>query len=52
MHSTPLLRVALLLTLPLAPVRAQQPNPFGGGRVDTGKAQSQQAGIDAVRPAG
>ena len=52
MHSTLLLRVALLLTLPLAPVRAQQPNPFGGGRVDTGKAQSRQAGIDSVRPSG
>jgi polyisoprenoid-binding protein YceI len=40
-RSTPLLHLALLLTLPLAPVRAQQPNPFGGGQADTTKTQRQ-----------
>jgi polyisoprenoid-binding protein YceI len=38
---TPLLRLALLLTLPLAPVRAQQPNPLGGAQTDTAKTQRQ-----------
>jgi polyisoprenoid-binding protein YceI len=51
MHSTPLLLIALLATLPLAPIRAQQPNPFGGGRADTGKTQRQpNAGIDSIQP--
>jgi polyisoprenoid-binding protein YceI len=40
-RSTPLLGLALLLTLPLTPMRAQQPNPFGGGQADTSKAQRQ-----------
>jgi polyisoprenoid-binding protein YceI len=45
----PLLRIALLLALPLAPVRAQQPNPFGGGGpADTAKTQRQpKAGTDS-----
>jgi polyisoprenoid-binding protein YceI len=34
-------RIALLLALPLAPVGAQQPNPFGGGRADTTRTQRQ-----------
>jgi hypothetical protein len=37
---TSLPRILLLMTLPLASLRAQQPNPFGGGRSDTGKARS------------
>ena len=39
MRSTALLPVALLLALPLAPVRAQQPSPLGGTRADTAKTQ-------------
>jgi polyisoprenoid-binding protein YceI len=35
------IRIALLLTLPLAPAWAQQPNPFGGGQADTTKTQPQ-----------
>jgi polyisoprenoid-binding protein YceI len=42
------LRVALLLTLPLAAARAQQPNPFGGAQADTTKTQRQpNAGADS-----
>jgi polyisoprenoid-binding protein YceI len=47
-RSTLLLSVALLLALPLAPVRAQQPNPLGGARADTVKTQRQpNAGNDS-----
>jgi polyisoprenoid-binding protein YceI len=50
-RNTPLLRVALLLALPLASVRAQQPNPFGGGQADTAKTQRQpNAGNDSSPP--
>jgi polyisoprenoid-binding protein YceI len=35
------LRIALLLTLPLASAWAQQPNPFGGGQADSAKSQRQ-----------
>jgi polyisoprenoid-binding protein YceI len=53
MPGPPLLRIALLLTLPLAPVRAQQPNPFGGARADTAKTQRQPSpGNDSNPPAG
>jgi polyisoprenoid-binding protein YceI len=53
MSGTPLLRIALLLMLPLAPVRGQQPNPFGGGRADTTKTQHQRnAGNDSAPPPG
>jgi polyisoprenoid-binding protein YceI len=41
MHTTPLLRIALLVSLPLTPIRAQQPNPFGGGPTDTGNTRGQ-----------
>lgn len=51
MPSTPLLRLALLLALPLAPVRAQQPNPFGGGQADTAKTQ-RQPNTGAESPSG
>ena len=52
MRSTPLLRLALLLALPLAPVRAQQPNPLGGTQADTAKTQRQpNAGNDSSRGA-
>jgi polyisoprenoid-binding protein YceI len=47
-RSIPLLRIALLLTLPLAPVRAQQPNPLGGTQADTAKTRRQpNAGTDS-----
>jgi polyisoprenoid-binding protein YceI len=47
-RSTSLLPVALLLALPLAPVRAQQPNPLGGTQADTAKTQRQpNAGNDS-----
>src|SRR6266545_6144306 len=53
MHSTLLLRVGLLVTLPLAEIRAQQPNPFGGGHSDTGKTRRQpNAGVDSIPPSG
>jgi polyisoprenoid-binding protein YceI len=53
MRGTPLLRIALLLMLPLAPVRAQQPNPFGGGHADTAKTHHQpNAENDSNRAAG
>jgi polyisoprenoid-binding protein YceI len=51
-RSTPLLRIALLLTLPLAPVRAQQPNPFGGGQADTAKSPHQPNADDSGPPSG
>jgi polyisoprenoid-binding protein YceI len=41
MHSRPLLHLALLVSLPLTPIRAQQPDPFGAGRSDTEKARGQ-----------
>jgi polyisoprenoid-binding protein YceI len=50
MSGTPLLRIALLLMLPLAPVRGQQPNPFGGGRVDTTKTQHQRNAVNDSAP--
>jgi polyisoprenoid-binding protein YceI len=37
----PLLRLAMLVSLPLTPIRAQQPNPFGVGQSDTGKGRGQ-----------
>ena len=53
MRGTPLLRIALLLTLPLAPVRAQQPNPLGGTQADTARTQRQpSAGNDSSPAAG
>ena len=53
MRGTRLLRITLLLTLPLAPVRAQQPNPFGGRQADTAKSQRQpNAGNDSTPPSG
>lgn len=53
MRGTPLLPVALLLALPLAPVRAQQPNPLGGTRADTAKTQRQpDAGNDSSPASG
>jgi len=52
-RGTRLLRITLLLTLPLAPVRAQQPNPFGGRQADTAKSQRQpNAGNDSTPPSG
>ena len=49
MRSTPLLHLAFLLALPLAPVRAQQPNPFGGTQADTAKTQRQpNTGADSL----
>jgi polyisoprenoid-binding protein YceI len=46
-------RLVLLLALPLAPLAAQQPNPFGGGRVDTTRTQRQpNAGKDSNPPSG
>jgi polyisoprenoid-binding protein YceI len=52
-RSTPLLRIALLLALPLAPLRAQQPNPLGGAQVDTAKTQRQpNAGNDSSPASG
>jgi polyisoprenoid-binding protein YceI len=51
--STPLLRIAFLLALPLAPVRAQQPNPLGGTHADTATTQRQpNAGNDSNPPSG
>jgi hypothetical protein len=38
--------IALLLTLPLAAARAQQPNPFGGGQADTAKTQRQPNAVN------
>jgi polyisoprenoid-binding protein YceI len=60
MHSTALLRIALLVSLPLTPIRAQQPYPFGAGRSDTGKARGQpdavsdsaRQGRERLRPPG
>ena len=53
MRSTSLLRLALLLTLPLASMRAQQPNPFGGGQADTARAQRQpNTGADSSSRSG
>ena len=50
---TPLLRIALLLALPLAPVRAQQPNPLGGAQADTAKTPRQpNAGNDSSPASG
>jgi polyisoprenoid-binding protein YceI len=43
---TTLFRIALLLTLPLVAARAQQPNPFGGGRADTAKTQRQPNAVN------
>jgi len=44
----PPFRIALLLALPLAPVRAQQPSPLGGAQADTSKIQRQpKAGNDS-----
>jgi polyisoprenoid-binding protein YceI len=52
-RSTSLLPVALLLTLPLAPVQAQQPNPLGGTPADTAKTQRQpNAGNDSSPASG
>ena len=53
MRGTSLLRITFLLALPLAPVRAQQPNPLGGTQVDTAKTQRQpNAGNDSNPPSG
>ena len=53
MRSTPLLPVALLLALPLASVRAQQPNPLGGAQADTAKTHRQpNAGNDSSPASG
>lgn len=49
MSFTSLPCIVLLATLPLASVRAQQPNPFGAGRSDTGKARSQPSATDSSR---
>jgi polyisoprenoid-binding protein YceI len=47
-RSTPLIRIALLLALPLAPVQSQQPSPLGGAQADTAKTQRQpSAGKDS-----
>jgi polyisoprenoid-binding protein YceI len=52
-RSTPLLRIALLLALPLAPVRAQQPNPLGGTQAGSAKTQRQpNAGNDSSPASG
>jgi polyisoprenoid-binding protein YceI len=50
-RSTPLLRIALLLALPLAPVRAQQPNPLGGAQADTAKTPRQPNAGNESSPA-
>lgn len=49
-----LLRIALLLTLPLASVRAQQSNPLGGVQADTAKThrQSNTRTDSSSRPGG
>jgi polyisoprenoid-binding protein YceI len=52
-RGTALFRIALLLTLPLASGRAQQPNPLGGVQADTAKTQRQpNAGNDSNPPPG
>ena len=52
-RGTPLLRITLLLTLPLASGRAQQPNPLGGVQADTAKTRRQpNAGNDSNPPPG
>jgi polyisoprenoid-binding protein YceI len=52
-RGTALFRIALLLTLPLASGRAQQPNPLGGAQADTAKSQRQpNAGNDSNPPPG
>jgi polyisoprenoid-binding protein YceI len=40
------IRIVLLLTLPLAPAWAQQPNPFGGAQVDTAGTQRQPKAVN------
>jgi polyisoprenoid-binding protein YceI len=47
-------RIALLLTLPMAAARAQQPNPFGGAPADTAKTQPQPNAVNdsSSRPGG
>ena len=53
MRTTLPLRIALLLTLAVAPVGAQQPNPFGGAQADTTKTQRQpNAGADSSSRSG
>jgi polyisoprenoid-binding protein YceI len=50
-RGTPLLRIALLVTVPLASGRAQQPSPLGGVQADTAKTQRQpNAGNDSNSP--
>ena len=51
MRSTPLLQIALLLALRLAPVQAQQPNPLGGAQADTAKTQRQPNARNDSSPA-
>jgi polyisoprenoid-binding protein YceI len=52
-RGAPLFHVALLLALPLALVRAQQPSPLGGAQTDTAKAQRQpNAGNDSSPTSG
>ena len=51
MRGTSLLPVALLLALPLAPVRAQQPNPLGGTQADTAKTQRHPSAGNDSSPA-
>jgi polyisoprenoid-binding protein YceI len=52
-RGAPLFHVALLLTLPLALVRAQQPSPLGGAQADTAKTQRQpNAGNDSSPTSG
>jgi len=49
-RSIPLIRIALLLTLPLASARAQQPNPLGGAQGDTVRPQRQPSAVDDSTP--
>ena len=46
MHTTLPIHIALLLTLPLAAARAQEPNPFGGAPADTAKTQRQPSAVN------
>ena len=50
MRGTALFRLALLLTLPLASGRAQQPNPLGGAQADTAATQRQTSTVNDSNP--
>lgn len=50
MRGTALFRLALLLTLPLASGRAQQPNPLGGAQADTATTQRQTSTVNDSNP--